>query len=256
MLVAQVKPKTLDRCFSWFERARWMYSPEWFSTFSATIPRAAIDREVEALVRLFPVAKYRRLLDVGCGIGRVAGPLASRGYVVTGIDVNLTALHEAHRVAPGPAYVALDQRHVGLPSWRFDAAFVLWNSIGFVSRDVDEITLGGLHRVIRPSGLLALDMYHPAWLVQNAARRSPPQPDETVTARRWLQDGRLHNRIEYPSGRADQIDFHVYTPEELLAAMERLGFELDCSMVWWDPSIAPSEEHARYQMLFRRSREP
>ena len=230
-----------------------MYSPEWFSTFSATIPPVVIDREVEALAGLFPVAKYRRLLDVGCGIGRVAGPLAALGYVVTGIDVNPTALHEARRVAPGPVYVALDQRHVGLPGWRFDAAFVLWNSIGFISRDVDEATLGGLHSVIRPSGLLALDMYHPAWLAQHGDPPSPQQGDKTATVGRWLQGSRLHNRIEYPSGTVDQIDFDVYAPAELVAVVERLGYKLDRTMVWWDPSIAPSQDHARYQVLFRRT---
>ena len=76
-----------------------------------------------------------------------------------------------------------------------------------------------------------------------------------VSTRRWLQGGRLHNCIEYSSGTFDQIDFEVYMPDELLAVVQRLGFKLDRRMVWWDTSIAPSEDHARYQMLFRRSRE-
>jgi SAM-dependent methyltransferase len=230
-----------------------MYSADWFSTFSATIPTDVVDREVEALARLFPATEYRRLLDVGCGIGRVAGPLAARGYSVTGIDVSPSALRRARREAPGPTYVALDQRHVGEFGWRFDAAFVLWNSIGFVSRDVDRTTLSGLHHVLRSDGLLALDMYHPDWLRRNADRPSRHQEGRDVTTHRWLQDGRLHNRIEYSGGRTDRIEFEVYRPEEIEGLVMSAGFDAILEMVWWDPSVPPSPDHARYQKLFRRA---
>lgn len=229
-----------------------MYSADWFRTFSATIPADAVDREVEALAGLFPAPEHRRLLDVGCGIGRVAGPLAARGYSVTGIDISLTALRQARREAPGPTYVALDQRYVGTLGWRFDGAFVLWNSIGFVSRDVDRTILSGLHHVLRPNALLALDLYHPDWLRRNADRPSPHQGGRDVTTHRWLQDGRLHNRIEYPGERTDHIEFEVYRPEEIKGLAATAGFDTILEMVWWDPSVPPGPDHARYQILFRR----
>jgi SAM-dependent methyltransferase len=230
-----------------------MYSPEWFSTFSSTIPSAVIQREVDALSRLFPLSAYAELLDVGCGIGRIAGPLASRGYRLTGIDIDVSALRQAQQLEPGPTYIAMDQRHVGLPSWRFDAAFLLWNSIGFVSRVEDGATLSGLHSVIRSGGLLALDMYHPGWLELNADQPSPQQGPQTVSTQRWVQNGRLYNHIEYGNGVVDRIDFEVYWPDDLVALAGPLGFQLTQAMVWWDPMISPSQEHARYQLLFRRA---
>ena len=63
-----------------------MYSLEWFDTFSSTIPPDVVERDVDALSELLPRPDYGRILDVGCGIGRVAGPMASRGYSVTGIS--------------------------------------------------------------------------------------------------------------------------------------------------------------------------
>lgn len=232
-----------------------MYSADWFSTFSSTIPTEVVDREVAALAGLFAAPEYVRLLDVGCGIGRVAGPLAARGYSVTGIDINVSALRRARRDARGPTYIALDQQYIGEFRWQFDAAFILWNSIGFVSRNVDRTTLTGLHRVIRPDGLLALDMYHPDWLSQNADRPSPRQQRQDVTTRRWLQGGRLHNRIEYSGEHVDDIEFEVYRPEELERAALSAGFEIVSGMVWWDPSVAPGSDHPRYQILFRRPAE-
>jgi len=230
-----------------------MYSADWFDTFSATVPAEVVDREVQALAGLFPTPGYDRLLDVGCGVGRVARPLAARGYAVTGIDVNTAALRRAGRDSPGPTYVALDQRHIGEFRWQFDAAFILWNSIGFVSRAVDRTTLTGLHRALRPGGLLAMDMYHPEWLRRHADRPSPRQERRDVTTRRWLQDGRLHSRIEYSGGTTDHIEFEVYRPDELERLALSAGFEAVRRMVWWDASVAPSPDHARYQILFRRA---
>jgi 2-polyprenyl-3-methyl-5-hydroxy-6-metoxy-1,4-benzoquinol methylase len=77
-----------------------MYSSEWFETFAATVPAELTAADVDGIAAIVPVDRYPRLLDVGCGIGRVAAPLAARGYVVTGIDVNVDALTRAARSAP------------------------------------------------------------------------------------------------------------------------------------------------------------
>ena len=87
-----------------------MYSAAWFETFAATVPTAFTDAEVDGIARVLPAERHPRLLDVGCGIGRVAAPLSRRGYAVVGLDINVDALRHA---APGPTYVALDQRHGG-----------------------------------------------------------------------------------------------------------------------------------------------
>ena len=88
--------------------AKAMYSAEWFETFAATVPTAIVEKEIDALVRILPIEHYRRVLDVGCGIGRITGPLSSHGYAVTGLDVNLDALRSAKCGAPEAVYVALD----------------------------------------------------------------------------------------------------------------------------------------------------
>jgi SAM-dependent methyltransferase len=111
-----------------------MYSQEWFTTFAATVPASIIANELDGIARMLPRNQYPRLLDVGCGIGRISGPLHTRGYAVTGLDVNVDALRTASRQASGPRYIALDQRHVDRLRWTFDGALVLWNSLGFVGR--------------------------------------------------------------------------------------------------------------------------
>src|SRR5262245_12769318 len=111
-----------------------MYSTEWFETFAATVPAPIIQADLEGITAALPLAQFSRVLDIGCGIGRIAGPLASRGYAVTGLDISINALRLARQRAAGPCYVALDQRHVGRMKWVFDGALFLWNSLGFVGR--------------------------------------------------------------------------------------------------------------------------
>lgn len=208
-----------------------MYSDEWFETFAATVPAAIIDTELAGIGGVLPAAEYPRLLDVGCGIGRIAGPLAQRGYHVTGIDINLDALRVARRQAAGPRYVALDQRHVGSMRWRFDGALLLWNSLGFVGRESDLDTLHGLATVLRPGGRMVFDLYHPDWLAENQRDQEPDVRGAVV--RRWMANGRCFNLIRYASGRTDDIQFDVYRPEEMAALASRAGFALADQMVWW-----------------------
>ena len=68
-----------------------MYSIEWFEKFAATVPSEIVETEVAGIAAALPPARYPRVLDIGCGIGRIAGPLSSIGYSVTGLDINLDA---------------------------------------------------------------------------------------------------------------------------------------------------------------------
>jgi SAM-dependent methyltransferase len=227
-----------------------MYSQDWFETFAATVPATFVDADLRGIAEVFPRSEFPRLLDVGCGIGRIAGPLAARGYEVTGLDVNVAALASAKRRAPGPRYVALDQRDVGKMSWRFDGALVLWHSLGYAGEGADLETLSGLARVTRPGGRVALDLYHPGWLRRNEAAGTRDARGAEV--RRWVRGGRCFHEIRYPSGRVDDIQFDLYEPEELAALCSRAGLEPLRELVWWSADAKPSAEQPRYQLVCRR----
>ena len=50
-----------------------MYSAEWFDTFGATVPASIIETELDGIGGVLPHDQYPRIVDVGCGIGRIAG---------------------------------------------------------------------------------------------------------------------------------------------------------------------------------------
>lgn len=227
-----------------------MYSPEWFTTFAATVPAQFIAADLAGITALAPLDRYPRILDVGCGIGRIAGPLAARGYAVTGLDVSVDALRLARQRAAGPRYVALDQRHIGSLRWQFDAALVLWNSLGFVDRGTDADTLAALAHVLRPGGRVLLDLYHPEWLHRH--QRAGETDDRGAAVRRWIRDGRCLHEIRYPNGRVDDIQFNVYTPHEIEELARDAGLTPLATMAEWRPTSPPSTAHPRYQFCAER----
>lgn len=229
-----------------------MYSREWFETFAATVPDSINEADVRGIASIVPPDQYPRLLDVGCGSGRIAGPLSARGYAVTGIDISLDALRLAQRSAPGPRYVALDQRHIGSMKWQFDAALFLWNSLGFVGERADVETLIGVVAALRPGGKVLLDLYNPEWLERNQQSRQPDRGGP-VSVRRWVRGGRCFHEIRYAGGRVDDIQFNIYTPDAMRALAHQAGLVPVVDMVWWNAEVRPDAQFPRYQLLCTRS---
>ena len=64
----------------------------------------SVHGEADFVMRFSP----RRVLDAGCGTGRVAGELARRGVEVVGVDCNRSMLTEAGRRNPALRWVEAD----------------------------------------------------------------------------------------------------------------------------------------------------
>jgi len=144
--------------------------------------------------------------------------------------------------------VALDQRHVGRLRWTFDAALVMWHSLGFAGRAADLETLAGLAGVLRPGGRLAIALFHPVWLQRNE-RVGAADPRGAASVRRWVQGGRCCHEIEYSNGRVDRIAFDLYQPDEIRDIVRQLGLEPGAPMTWWDTARPAASDCARYQVV-------
>lgn len=112
-----------------------------------------------------------RVLEVACGSGRVLVPLARAGYDVVGVDASphMLALAQGKLDAEGleADLVRADMRDFDLGQTDFDLAIVAVKSFAYLT-EVDE-QLASLERIrthLRPGGLLAIDLMHPAldWL--------------------------------------------------------------------------------------------
>lgn len=106
-----------------------------------------------------------RILELGCGTGRLLLPLASAGYAVTGIDNVPGMLTVARRKAEdallAPRLVLTDVREFELHS-RFHLIFFAHNSMGHLHTLADlQACLRCVHAHLANDGLFVIDMWNP-----------------------------------------------------------------------------------------------
>jgi SAM-dependent methyltransferase len=95
----------------------------------------------------------RRVLDAGCGTGRVALELDRRGIEVTGVDLDPAMLEQARAKAPHLRWVQADLAVLQLDR-RFDAVVLAGNVMIFVAPGTEGAVLRALAGHLQSGGLL------------------------------------------------------------------------------------------------------
>ncbi|MEI4473009.1 class I SAM-dependent methyltransferase [Frigidibacter sp. MR17.24] len=85
----------------------------------------------EALADELRALGARRVLDIGCGGGMIAGQLVARGFEVTGIDPDAAQIDHARRIAPAARFQAIGIEALPPELGGFDAAIMV-NSLHHV----------------------------------------------------------------------------------------------------------------------------
>ncbi|SCL53191.1 class I SAM-dependent methyltransferase [Micromonospora chersina] len=97
-----------------------------------------------------------RILDAGCGTGRVAAALADRGHTVVGVDADPVLIDAARADHPGPRFLVADLADLDLAAQGepepFDAAVVAGNVMAFVAPGTERAVLTRIAAHIRPDG--------------------------------------------------------------------------------------------------------
>lgn len=112
-------------------------------------------RLVDALV---PVRS--RLLDAGCGPGRVGAELQARGHTVVGVDIDPVLIAAAVEDHPGPTWVVADLATLDLTETEgyqpFDGAVVAGNVMPYLAPGTGAQALTAIVRHLRPDAPIAV----------------------------------------------------------------------------------------------------
>jgi cyclopropane fatty-acyl-phospholipid synthase-like methyltransferase len=209
------------------------------------------EQEVAFLLDLLQLEKGARLLDVGCGPGRHAVPLARSGLAVVGVDVSrrfLDLAAEAARVAGvGAGFFEVDARQMPFDD-EFDAVIsICQGAFGLMGKD-DALILRRMTEAAKPGGrvvVTAFSAYHAA-RYQTEAFLDADQGiiHEETTIR---DEGGLEHPVDLWTG--------VYTPREL--RLLAIGVGLVPEHVW---SVSPGDfarrdpdvDHHEFMLVARR----
>jgi SAM-dependent methyltransferase len=166
------------------------------------------DKEiVGALIEMLP--EHGRVLDVGCGYGRVAVPLARAGFAVHGLDLSPSMIEAARAAADaeGPVVGLTIASMTTLPyaADSFDAVICLWFAFNELLEEAEQIrTIAEMWRVLDLGGFSLIEgrPYEEPTPVEIAsgARRGPEHriewaPVEGILNPHYRHDERSFLRI-------------------------------------------------------------
>lgn len=111
------------------------------------------------------LARGSRVLDAGCGPGRVGAELAARGHVVVGVDADPKLIEAARLDHPGPTWLVADLAELDLAELDlsaegelelFDAAVLAGNVMPYLAPGTWGDVLAGLGEHVRDDGLIVI----------------------------------------------------------------------------------------------------
>ncbi|WP_155767154.1 class I SAM-dependent methyltransferase, partial [Mycobacterium colombiense] len=89
---------------------------QWYIERFRAMARAGDDLAGEARFVDAMAPRGARILDAGCGPGRLGGYLATAGHRVVGVDVDPALIEAAEQDYPGPRWLVGDLAELDLPA--------------------------------------------------------------------------------------------------------------------------------------------
>jgi SAM-dependent methyltransferase len=174
-------------------RATWMAGD--FGVIARSAAGAA-----ERFVASLPLNPGMRVLDVACGTGNVAMPVAKLGCMVTGVDIAPNLLEQARERARDEnvtaEFVEGDAEALPFPDGAFDAYLTMFGAM-FAPQPM--LVAREAARVLKPGALLAMANWNPESFTGKMFRvgsKHVPPPDGVDPPVLWGQESTAEMRLE------------------------------------------------------------
>lgn len=186
-----------------------------------------------------------KVLDLMCGNGRIAIPLAKKGYEIVGIDFSPTFLDDArkhakeHKVEESVNFIQGDVRKIGDVKFEetFDAIINVWTSIGYFGKKHDRKLFKKLKAICSSKGLLGIFQCGARERILNIFEPTGLKETEDIAIVERRQFNLLTSTMEmtwkfYKKGEDWKhihdfnIEHYLYSVSELVNLLEETGWEV------------------------------
>ncbi len=224
------------------------FGEDYLRIYAPVLSPERTEREVDGIINLLALPQGSSILDLCCGHGRHAIPLAQGGYRVTGQDLSEIFLHEAEAEAQAQDvdlhWVHSDMRNIPFEN-EFDAAINIFTAFGYLEdQGEDQKVLQQVSKALKPGGLFLLETLHREGLMR---RYIPhlishyPEGLIVLEERRFdLLTSRNNVQVTmvYPDGQRKEYrhSLRVYTLTELAQLLAVAGLQVKAYFSAWDGS--------------------
>ena len=215
---------------------------------------------------LADLASRRRVLELACGTGRIAIPLAEHGIEVTGIDHSEPMLSLARSKAEG-RQVKVDWIRDDIRCFetgrQYGSVLLLSNALWHLHDLSDfDACIRCVQRHLTPGGYFILDVFVPSLEILNRApgRRYPfsrytddetGQEVQVTQSYRYEADTQIARLVHY-RGDSDEVvgglNLRMYFPQELNALLKYNGIRIKEKFGSWDRDVFGPD--SRHQLCF------
>jgi 2-polyprenyl-3-methyl-5-hydroxy-6-metoxy-1,4-benzoquinol methylase len=134
---------------------------QWYIERFRTMAAQGADLAGEARLIDAMVPPGSRILDAGCGPGRIAAELQARGHHAVGVDVDPELIAAAEIDHPGPVWVTADLATFDLGFTErdyqpFEIAVIAGNVMVFVGPGTEQQVLARVAAHVRPGGRIVV----------------------------------------------------------------------------------------------------
>ncbi|RMG95572.1 MAG: class I SAM-dependent methyltransferase [Chloroflexi bacterium] len=206
------------------------------------------------LMEKLAIAPGKHVLDVTCGPGLYAVPLAQQGITVTGVDFSPAAIAYARDLAKveGVAdlcqFIEADIRDYAPETAVYDAALFLYGQLAVFPRHQAQTILTHLARALKPGGRLCVELLNQEkvdktnsnwWFTDNTGLWGDT-PFLHLGERFWLETEKISVEryliLHLESGQLDEIHLcdQTYAVSEMEAMMYQAGFQKVTVYPAWD----------------------
>ncbi len=224
------------------------FGEDYLRIYASFLPPDRTLREVDGIVNLLALPQGSSILDLCCGHGRHAIPLAQRGYQVTGLDLSEVFLRKAETEARAQGvhvhWMHSDMRNIPFEK-EFDAAINIFTAFGYLEDQAeDQKVLQQVSQALKPGGLFLLETVHREGLMRHYASEGISRyPDGLIV----LEERRFdlltsRNEVEvtmiYPDGQLREYShsLRIYTLTELAQMLAVAGLQVKAYYSAWNGS--------------------
>lgn len=152
-----------------------IFDERYLKTYVDATPPKATAQQVPFLLKALHLEKGAKILDLACGYGRHAIPLAKRGYQVTGLDFSRhfieLARSEAAKQGLKSSFLHGDMRKFSFQG-EFDAIINIFSAFGYFEGESDDaLVLRNISRALKSKGRLLMDLNNTLGTLIRAAQQ-------------------------------------------------------------------------------------